>query len=416
MWDLEIDGESVKPVVSAKVQKILRDQAIEEDGPGTILRDFAALLAFVGDAGVKTTGKYYFLPQGRLDELNERMSHPIVQRLKRPQQRSFPHLHGLYLLLRATGLGIGAGAPPNSRLILDEGMLALWHDLNPTERYFNLLESWLVHGSWNMIAERGWGISGECFESVSSVAQRLRKRRTELSDSRHGGPLYGTTDFMTAALMELFGWLRLECAQPGQGEGFKPAAIERLAFGDAMLNVLVTAQFAGEWGGYYEDQPAEPGALQPVLQPYFPEWQRVLARPETGFREGTFTWRVSLGSAWRRIVAPAASSLDELARSILHAFDFGGDHLYCFQLRDQRGRELRIACPYEDDAAAFTDEVGLGDLPINEGASMKFIFDYGDCWEFTVRLEEIGPTDPKLTHAKVIAKKGRAPEQYPYGD
>ena len=416
MWDLEIDGKSLKPVVPAKAQQILRDQAIEEDGPGTILRDFAALLAFVGDAGLKTTGKYYFLPQGRLDELNERMSHPIVHRLKRPQQRSFPHLHGLYLLLRATGLGIGAGAPPNGRLILDEGMLALWHDLNPTERYFNLLESWLVHATCDIIAERSWGTSGECFESVSSVAQRLRKRRTEVSDARHDGPLYGMTDFMTAALMELFGWLRLECAQPEPGEGFNPAAIERLALGDAMLNVLIAAQFAGEWERYYDDQPAEPGVLQPVFQPYFPQWQRVLAQPETGFREGTFTWRVSLGSAWRRIVAPAASSLDELAGSILDAFDFDCDHLYCFQLRDRRGRELRIACPYEDDAAAFTDEVGLGDLPISEGASMKFIFDYGDWWEFTVRLEEIGPTDPKLTGPKVTAKKGRAPEQYRWED
>ncbi len=39
------------------------------------------------------------------DIMNERLSEPIQLDLKRPQQKSYPPINGLYLLLRASGLG-----------------------------------------------------------------------------------------------------------------------------------------------------------------------------------------------------------------------------------------------------------------------------------------------------------------------
>ena len=110
MWDV-ISEALGEPSISEKSKKILRDQKIDENQPGTILRDFTTLLEFIGDDGLKTTGKYYMLPQGKLNELNERMSRPVKHRLKRPQQRSFPHLHGLFMILRASGMGIGKERP-----------------------------------------------------------------------------------------------------------------------------------------------------------------------------------------------------------------------------------------------------------------------------------------------------------------
>ena len=411
MWDLIIDGESGKPAVPSDVQRILHDQRIDEEGPGTILKDFATLLSFVGDDGLKTTGKYYLLPQGRLNELNQRMSHPVAHALKRPQQRSFPHLHGLHMLLRASGLGIGVGTPPGGRLMIDEETLAAWHDLNPVERYFTLLESWLIEGSPEIIGE-GRGGASVCFQSVTWVAQKLRHRRTVVSGERGGGPLYGTMESVTVALMELFGWLRLEYGRPQEGKGVRLAAVERLPFGDAMVAALTVSHFSGEWAPPYGDEAAEPGALKAVFEPYFPEWQRTFAQPEGEYREGTYTWRVSLGPVWRRIVAPAGATLDTLAMTILEAFEFDDDHLYCFEFRGRRGRKMRIACPHEEDAAAFTDEVTLGDLSLPEGGAMKFVFDYGDWWEFAVKLEEVGPSSPRRTRPKVTAKGGHAPAQY----
>ena len=43
---------------------------------------------------------------------------------------------------------------------------------------------------------------------------------------------------------------------------------------------------------------------------------------------------------------------------------------------------------------------------------MTFVFDYGDEWQFTVKLEEVNPTVSKLKRPKVSAKGGRPPAQY----
>lgn len=266
MLDVIMNGDSDKFDISEKTKQVLRDQAITEDAPGTILRDFESLLAFIGETGLNTTGKYYFLPQSKLDELNQRMSRPAPHRLKRPQQRSFPHLHGLYMLLRASGLGVGTGTPPGGRLMIDKDVLTAWRELNATERYFTLLESWLVQGSPEILAERdGW--SSDCLNHLNSVARILRARKTIIPDDRYAGRLVnGTMELVTVALMELFGWLRLEYHAPAPGEGVKLAAIERLAFGDAMVSILTAYHLSGAWPGYYDERPVEPGVLRPPVQ------------------------------------------------------------------------------------------------------------------------------------------------------
>jgi len=215
---------------------------------------------------------------------------------------------------------------------------------------------------------------------------------------------------VTVALMDLFGWLRLEYRDPKEGEGVKPAAVERLPFGDAMTEALASSGLFVMYHGD-ADRP-EPETLQLLLQPYFPQWQRNLVPPEDEYREGAHTWRVSLGKPWRRIVAPADLDLDDLAMAILGAFDFDNDHLYCFEVPDRRGRTLRIACGYEHDASAYTDDVRLGDVPLPVGGTMTFVFDYGDTWDFAVKLESVDTKKSKLKTPKVTAKKGKAPAQY----
>ncbi len=93
------------PEQSSSQRNHLSSQRIDENGPGSVLIDFEALLGFVED-GVRSTGKYHLLPMARLLELDQRMAKPLRPRLRRPQQKSFPHINGLYLLLRATQLKI----------------------------------------------------------------------------------------------------------------------------------------------------------------------------------------------------------------------------------------------------------------------------------------------------------------------
>ena len=113
---------------------------------------------------------------------------------------------------------------------------------------------------------------------------------------------------------------------------------------------------------------------------------------------------------------PGELSLDSLADAILQAFDFDNDHLYHFEYRDRRGQTVQIVCPQIRDANAWTDEVAIQDLPLAEGASMTFHFDYGDDWKFTVKLESVTEDDPTLKEAKVIQRSGKSPAQYNWDD
>lgn len=391
--------------VSDEVQRLLVDQTIGKDGPGTILDDFASLLGFIGKDGIRTSGKYQFLPHAKLDLLNAQMTYPVEHRLTRAQQRSFPHLHGLYLILRASGLGISL----DDQLMIDPEMLTLWHDLKPTEQYFTLLESWLVEGSCAIIAESG----DDCFDTASWVFQKLlSSRRKSLDIKGQQGLLYGTMHLVSVALMELFGWVRLEFVQPQDGEGPKIEKIERLPFGDAMIDVLNAHYLTYRFAVPDEETRQEIGVLQKLFRPYFPEWQRTLTPPEWEFRNGTYVWHVSVEKAWRRIKAPAELSLEQLAKVILQAFGFDNQHLYYFELRDARSRQLEIVSPQDAEADVSTDEVTLGDLPLAKGQTMTFVYDYADHWEFTVKLEEVTESEPKLNEPQVSAEEGRAPEQY----
>lgn len=59
----------------------------------------------------------------------------------------------MYLLLRASGLSVIGETDGQRVLSLDGEALASWHDLNATERYFALLEAWLVRGEGEIIGE-----------------------------------------------------------------------------------------------------------------------------------------------------------------------------------------------------------------------------------------------------------------------
>ena len=86
-------------------QRTLRELKLDEDGPGTVLRDFQMLLAFIKERELPVSKRHQLPPLQVLPEINARLAHPVALGLKRPQLKSYPHVQGLYLLLRASGLG-----------------------------------------------------------------------------------------------------------------------------------------------------------------------------------------------------------------------------------------------------------------------------------------------------------------------
>ncbi|QTA85247.1 hypothetical protein [Desulfonema magnum] len=139
--------------LSFKYQKILQKQVINEDSPGSVLRDFETFLKFIGPKGCKLTNKTSLLALKSLGELNSQLTRPLKIGLKRPMQKAYPHINGLYLLVRASGLARVEGVGAKKRLVLDSDIHNSWKKLNLTERYFTLAESWLIRGKSEILGE-----------------------------------------------------------------------------------------------------------------------------------------------------------------------------------------------------------------------------------------------------------------------
>src|SRR5262245_12122089 len=225
--------------LSKTLAKVLHDQDLDLDRPGPIVRDFQRLLDFVGD-GIEVGGKYYLLPMESITELDNRLSRPLHLELKRPQLRSHPYLQGLYLLLRATGLGQVGRVGSKARLQLDPIVLESWRNLNPTERYFNLLEAWLLRGRPEMVGEKGRSWSTfllECLQTVQGAdreSSRLRGKKPQ--------DIYFVgigREFYHLAVMDLFGLIEVEQPPPPVQQWY-PAALRRLPLGEAVCSLLTT--------------------------------------------------------------------------------------------------------------------------------------------------------------------------------
>jgi hypothetical protein len=396
--------------------QLLREQVIDDTHPGTILRDFQAVLDYVGPQGVKSAGKYNLLPIETLTDLDQRLTRPLRLKLKRPQVRSHPYLLGLNLLLRATGLGRVEGTGAKSRLGLASEVLASWNTLNPTERYFTLLEAWLRVSTPEMVGERERRGGGALLECLG--VWHHTPAAGKMFDLSHPQDVYlfplGRA-FYHLALLDLFGLMEVEHPRTPV-QPWCPAGLKHLPFGDAVFSLL-GEKFAFTWRGADDEDEEAPGDVtfgrwQPIFQPYFPEWRNNLVVPGVEARGGIFVFRAALGKARRLIAIPARLTLDDLAGAILDSVDFDDDHLYEFTYRDRFGAEMTVTHPYCEDPP-FTSDVTVGEVPLSPGQSMTFLFDFGDNWRFDVRLERIDPPDKKLKAPRVLESHGKAPQQYP---
>lgn len=424
----EENGNANREILPDVAAEILKQQAIDENRPGTLLRDFQTLLDFIGSEGSPVSGKFDLLPVKTVQELNNKMSHPVAVNLKRPMHKSYPYVQALYLLLRASGLGRIAGKGKNRKVYLDEQVLRSWSTLNPTERYFNLLVNWIIFGDPQIIGEYsrlGGGDLSSCamfWNMLPAEGKKLSRKEQDATTKFRFPGLYNL------ALLHLLGFMELKPGEPKPNQGWQVAEVRPTPFGNVMMEtfrnqiVLHPDFYVFETENlYYEDEETQDTServsksfnlFQSIFQPYFPEWQQPLEQRQPEFTEGIYVFKVSLGKVWRRLALRSEKNLEFLSHSILDAFDFDNDHLYCFEYRNHRGQLESVYHPFMEKWPVV-DEVAIGNLPLEEGQSMLFQFDFGDNWEFDVFLERIEPMDETRQETELLEVHGEAPEQYP---
>jgi hypothetical protein len=408
-----------RPRFSIEHEQVLRNLVIGDASPGTIIRDFEALLSYIRTRDLSVTGKHQ-LPLRALPEINARLSHPIQLGLKRPQQKSYPHINGLYLLLRASGLTYIDETSKKPLLVVEDEVYREWAGLNPTERYCCLLEIWLLRGDPEIIGarQRGGYRIPDTFKEWRSFFQTVPDEGMQVSGNDEADSwMRYWLGWHNLGLLEMFGLMVVEHGTPQPGEGWCVDRVHRASLGDALL-ALLHIEFFGDIDNILELEAEEKmplGVLQPALKTYFPEWEKCISTPEWAFREGTYIFKVSLWRIWRQIAIPADLTLDTLASTILDAVEFDDDHLYMFSYENRFGREERVYHPYMDEGP-WTSEMLIGNVPLGVGQTMTFLFDFGDQWEFDVTLERIDPQDTSVRDPIILKTHGEPPQQYPIWD
>lgn len=427
--------------LSETTATILKSQTINDTTPGSILCDFQVLINAIGADGIVSSGKYCLIPAKLLEDINQQLSKPIKITLQRVQQKSYPPIHGLYLLLRATGIVSAVGQGKTQKLILNAEILHSWQQLNPTERYCTLLEAWMLHTHQEILGDRR-GSASDGNMVVRLWPLIMTKQHLSFPSYRDQDRISHAFGDHNLALLEMFGILQIETGKTEAGKGWRMKSIDVLPWGDAIMELLHNAEFVTSANLFSCPNVADGfNNLQPLLSPYFPLWQQTLMVPTMPFRSGRHIFKVTLGKCWRRIAIAGDATLWDFSRLILDSVDFDSDHLDMFTYKNLRGHKIEVFHPYAQEAPT-TDEVTIGSLPLEIDSAMEYLFDFGDNWRFKILLEEIehmpdlaGITQDnkeiessakkkksrkKLANqwrGEVLETQGKAPEQYPdYGD
>jgi hypothetical protein len=399
-------------VLSEKAIATLMAQTIDRHGPGKILDDIEVMLNYL-EAEIPVSDTKETIPMTLLAEMDAALSLSIPITLQRPQQQSYSQIHGLYLLLRMSGLARIKIKGKKKHLVLNPEVLESYRSLNPTEQYCCLLEIWLIRADDRILG--GTGLNGAVSKSIL-----FYWRDGVLGDNKYfkdPDNLSYNPGYHHLALMHLFGMLTVTSDKAiARKKAWPIKSITPTTFGYAILELINQNDvgFFEQWEGY-ENPSAPIGELQMSFGQYFPEWRNSLAVPQVQPIEGMRTFRVALRKIWRRIEISSDLTLDALADGILDSVEFDSDHLYQFTYQSLNGRTIDVTHPYMEESPS-TDEVKIIELPLEIGESMKYLFDFGDCWRFTVTLESIDVSDTRSQHLALIETHGKAPEQYPSYD
>ncbi|MGG6242466.1 IS1096 element passenger TnpR family protein [Nodosilinea sp. AN01ver1] len=434
----EIDWSTAIALADAD-QATLKQQTITETAPGTILHDLQTVLDVLENQSVSVSGKLQHMPAKVAADLNQRLSNPIKIAMQRPVQKSYPNVHGLYLLLRATGLATIVTEGKKAKLVLNPAIYRSWQQLNPTEQYLSLLEVWFLRSHPEILGDERAGplmMGDRCLQ----VWPRLTKTASATFSDYNAQDQYNYfLGFHNLALMEMFGLIAITPGQPEPGKGWRFKKITAEPWGKALMTAIGNANqvMFQDWPGTLD--PTLPlGDLQPLLKPYFPKWQRCLALPTVEFRPGRHIFKVTLGKIWRRIAIAGEATLADFSDLIRASVDFDDDHLDMFTYKTPTGLTIKAFHPFASSADLFSDEVKIGNLPLLVGSTMEYMYDFGDRWQFEVVLEavepEAEPAPPKgfqnakvkktqqakgesaKALGKIIESHGKAPEQYPGAD
>ena len=386
--------------------KIDNSKEFTLQGSETIVENINRLIVYIQNNKVLATkiNRHFAIKQ--IEELNSILVNPLKIISARPQQKSYPNLNGLYLILRTMGILTFAVSKKEIVMGIDEKLLKNWKTLNITEQYFMLLEFWLIHSKPKDTLSIHSNIS-PLAEIVNFFAENSCATIEITIEMIPFQP-----EFYNIALCEMFGFINVIDAEPTKKNRWNIIDIKVLPFAKKVLSLILQDKknmlkfiFSSQERGYY----------QKTFAPYFKEFKNILKYPKEVTHNGVFTLKVTLGKAYRTIKIDSKESFETLALAILEEFNFDNDHLFEFGFMDRFGTQILVKHFEMDlnDTEFCVDNFYLSNLPLRELESFVFIFDFGDWWKFDIFIEKIEEGE-SIEGVKLLKSYGVAPEQYPY--
>jgi hypothetical protein len=116
----------------------------------------------------------------------------------------------------------------------------------------------------------------------------------------------------------------------------------------------------------------------------------------------------------RTVALTANQTLEELHEVLRAEFGWDDPHLYSFWLsgRFWDGPETEYAAPFDlEESGAKSARTPLGEVGLDQGQRIAYLFDYGDNWEVEVTVAEIRDAGD-ASYPQVLERVGDAPPQY----
>jgi hypothetical protein len=399
----------------------MKTQALQNPIFGSILNDLEVFLQFIEKHHLNVTGNKGLLPNTAIPALNSLMSKPLSLKLKREQQTSYPQINGLYLLARASGLLEIKANKSKRHLAINETLRNAWKELNDTEKYFNLMQTWFFRSDDRLITRDRYSRHDVLEDVITFFTKRLEEplRYKNPVDQRYG--LY-PIKIHDVALLEMFDLIDVIDNKTVDVPTWSISQISITKSGQQFISLLKEEQidceemfiqkFMEKINNLNNKEKQADDFFQ-RLKPFFPDWNVCIKSPQKPTNTGGYFVKVSLSNTvWRRIKIQGTECLDALAVAILKAFNFDDDHLYEFSYTDSFGLTQIIADPH---CGEYLDacKIQIGDIDILFGDLIEFHYDFGDDWKFKVQIEKIDP-ELKIKKPTVIGKEGKAPKQYAY--
>ncbi|MDR6553033.1 plasmid pRiA4b ORF-3 family protein [Paenibacillus qinlingensis] len=395
--------------------------------PEQLIKDFLTFTDYLTSQEVGLTKSKQWLSRNNLMELNARMSVPEVGRTKTSDQDAYPLLHLYYHICIAAGFYNKIQSKSGKATLEGTERLALFLQMNETEQYTCLLETFWVDVDWDDLqyGERyspGYGVS-IVIEQILKYPLGTVVAVNDNSDNEnlasffyrwnyfmHYFTYFGfwelTKDEERSVIFHAKYYYIAKTITPSQLlYQLGPVLIETRDLCDWNLQLR---RDSGDWRGDSDESFIE------TLKPLFPSGELVSSLPRlTGiFLDGTYDLRITLHTkCWRTIRISSHHTLHQLHIAIQSAFDFEDDHLYAFFMDGQSWSRFAFYSP-DDGEEPGADEAELGELNLRIGQTFLYIFDYGLEWHFQINVESVSDMNSKGSNPQLLDGKGKSPKQY----